>query len=158
MNTLNEHLASRTYLIGERITLADLVVATHAARTFTINIGAAERAELPHVVRFVDTITNHPTIKVYFEGLERVEKPVQYTPPPKEKKEPKPEEKKAEKPKPKKEEVDDDEDDKPIEEPKAKNPLDSLPKSNFNLEDWKRAYSNLDTRGSGGSIEWFYDK
>jgi elongation factor 1-gamma len=44
------------------------------------------------------------------------------------------------------------------EEPKKRNPLDDLPKSSFNLEDWKRAYSNLDTRGSGGSLEWFYDK
>ena len=46
----------------------------------------------------------------------------------------------------------------PKEEPKAKNPLDSLPKSTFNLEDWKRAYSNKDTRGADGSIEWFYQK
>ena len=46
----------------------------------------------------------------------------------------------------------------PKEEPKAKNPLDSLPKSTFNLEDWKRAYSNLDTRGPGGSLEWFYQQ
>ena len=77
--------------------------------------------------------------------------------PPKEKKaEPKKEEKKAEK-KPKKaaEDDDDDFDDKPVEEPKAKNPLDLLPKSTFNLEDWKRAYSNMDTRGAGGSLEWF---
>lgn len=67
--------------------------------------------------------------------------------------------KKAEKPKPApKEPEEDDDDDIPKEEPKAKNPLDSLPKSNFNLEDWKRAYSNLDTRGAGGSLEWLYSK
>jgi len=33
-----------------------------------------------------------------------------------------------------------------------------LPKSSFNLEDWKRAYSNMETRGEGGSIQWFYEK
>jgi elongation factor 1-gamma len=86
---------------------------------------------------------------------------LQYTPPPKEKKEkapPAPAQPKAEK-KPKKEVDDDDDDDKPYEEaPKEKNPLDLLPKSTFNLEDWKRAYSNLDTRGAGGSLEWFYQK
>ena len=43
-------------------------------------------------------------------------------------------------------------------EPKVKNPLDDLPKSAFNLEEWKRQYSNLDTRGAGGSLEWFYEK
>ena len=55
---------------------------------------------------------------------------------------------------------DDDDDDEPAlhEEPKAKNPLDALPKSTFNLEDWKRAYSNMETRGAGGAIEWFYSK
>ena len=55
----------------------------------------------------------------------------------------------------KKEEEEDDDDDKPVEEPKPKNPLDLLPKSTFNLEDWKRFYSNNDTRGAGGAIEWF---
>lgn len=68
-----------------------------------------------------------------------------------------PKEKAAPKPKPA---ADEDEEDEPLtaEEPKAKNPLDSLPKSEFNLEDWKRSYSNLDTRGPSGAIEWFYSK
>ena len=30
--------------------------------------------------------------------------------------------------------------------PKAKNPLDLLPKSSFNLDEWKRFYSNNETR------------
>jgi elongation factor 1-gamma len=52
--------------------------------------------------------------------------------------------------------VDDDDDDKPYEEaPKEKNPLDLLPKSTLNREDWKRAYSN-DTRSADGSLEWLY--
>jgi elongation factor 1-gamma len=34
-------------------------------------------------------------------------------------------------------------------EPKAKNPLDDLPKSSFNLEEWKHVYSNRDTRDVG---------
>lgn len=97
-------------------------------------------------------------MKEIFGQFEYPEKPLAFVPPPKEKKEAKAEEKKAEK-KPKKVVEDDDEDDKPfVEEPKAKNPLDSLPKSEFNLEDWKRAYSNMDTRGPGGSLEWFYNK
>lgn len=85
-----------------------------------------------------------------------------YTAPAKPKKEEKPKEapkpKAAEKAKPKKEEAEEEDDDIPKEEPKPKNPLDSLPKSSFNLEDWKRKYSNFDTRGAGGSLEWFYEK
>lgn len=41
-------------------------------------------------------------------------------------------------------------------EPKQKNPLDDLPKSAFNLEEWKRQYSNLDTRKE--ALPWFYEK
>lgn len=99
-------------------------------------------------------------MKEAFGPIEWCEKALQFIPPPKEKKDAKPaaEKPKAEK-KPKKEEEDEEEDDLvPKEEPKGKNPLDLLPKSTFNLEDWKRAYSNKDTRGPGGSIEWFYQK
>jgi len=62
------------------------------------------------------------------------------------------------KPKPKKEETkdDDEEDDDDTEkEAKKTNPLDFLPKSNFNLEDWKRLYSNEDTRSV--AIPWFWE-
>lgn len=81
-------------------------------------------------------------------------------PPAKPKKEEKPKPEKAPQPVKAVAPAENDEEDEPLvpEEPKAKNPLDSLPKSNFNLEDWKRAYSNLDTRGPGGSLEWFYSK
>ena len=80
-----------------------------------------------------------------------------------EKKEEKPKAPKEDKPKaekkPKAKEADDDDDEPAVPaEPKAKNPLDDLPKSSLNLEDWKRAYSNKDTRGADGAIEWFYQK
>lgn len=159
--TLNEHLATRTFLVGERITAADLLLAAILQQAFRINFDAALRSELYHVVRYAETIVNQPKIKDLYGPTEYSEKALQFIPPPKEKKEAKPEkkaeEKKAEKPK-KVADDDDEEDDKPIEEPKGKNPLDLLPKSTFNLEDWKRAYSNMDTRGPGGSLEWFYEK
>ncbi|KAF9238662.1 hypothetical protein BU15DRAFT_47514, partial [Melanogaster broomeanus] len=41
---------------------------------------------------------------------------------------------------------------------KEKNSVDLLPKSMFDLEDWKRAcaYSNKETRGANSALEWFY--
>lgn len=56
--------------------------------------------------------------------------------------------------------VEDEDEDQPAvpPQPKVHNPLDDLPKSSLNLEDWKRAYSNMDTRGPGGAIEWFYER
>lgn len=98
-------------------------------------------------------------MKDVFGQTAYIEKALAFTPPPKEKKEAKPAAAPAPKaPKPAKEEEDDEDDGIPRDEPKAKNPLDSLPKSSFNLEDWKRAYSNKETRGADGALEWFYKK
>jgi elongation factor 1-gamma len=165
---VDKHLALRTFLVTERITAADILLATTLDLSFAFHLGKDERAKIPNVIRFYETVTNVPEIKAVFGEIEYIDKPVQFTPPKKEKpaaeakpekaKEPKAEKPKAE-PKPKKKEEEEDDGDidlVPAEEPKAKNPLDSLPKSTFNLEDWKRAYSNMDTRGPGGSIEWLY--
>lgn len=162
ITTLNTHLATRTFLVHERISLADINIASMIKNAVAIIIDAELRAKVPNVIRHMETVVNQPKLKDVFGEIEYCEKAKQFTPPAKEKKEkePKPAAPKAEKkPKPKAAEEDDD-DDEPLvpEEPKAKNPLDSLPKSTMVLDDWKRAYSNKDTRGPGGAIEWFYQK
>ncbi|KAI0285593.1 hypothetical protein BC826DRAFT_1109257 [Russula brevipes] len=162
LTVLEKHLANRTFLETERITLADITLAAELQHAFSTTVDATLRAKLPNVLRHFETIVNQPNLTSIFGSTAFAEKALQYTPPPKEKKEKAPAapaQPKAEK-KPKKEEVDDDDDDdKPYEEaPKEKNPLDLLPKSTLNLEDWKRAYSNKDTRGAGGSLEWLYQK
>jgi elongation factor 1-gamma len=161
LTIVEKHLATRTYLATERITLADISLAAEIQSALSTTVDAALRAKLPNVLRHFETIVNQPNLASVFGSTAYAEKALQYTPPPKEKKEKAPAapaQPKAEK-KPKKEEVDDDEDDKPYEDaPKEKNPLDLLPKSTLNLEDWKRAYSNKETRGGGGSLEWFYEK
>jgi len=158
---LEKHLATRTYVATERISLADIALAAELQSAFSTNVDAALRAKLPNVLRHYETIVNQPNLASVFGSTAFAEKALQYTPPQKEKKEKAPTapaQPKAEK-KPKKEEADDDDEDKPYEEaPKEKNPLDLLPKSTLNLEDWKRAYSNKETRGSGGALEWFYQK
>jgi len=158
---IEKHLATRTFFVGERITLADITVASILRGGFSTILDSEYRKQNPNSLRFYETVVNHPALKSSFPPAEYIEKALQYTPPAKPAKE-------AAKPAPapaapkkaaKKEVVEDDEDDDiPKDEPKAKNPLDSLPKSDFNLEDWKRAYSNLNTRGTGGSIEWFDGK
>lgn len=162
LNTLETHLSTRTFLVGERITLADITVASIIQLVVTITADAAVRAKLINTVRFLETIVHQPKLEAIFGPVEYVEKAPQYVPPKKEKEKapapaPVPKEKK-EKEKPKKADDDEEDDNLVPEEPKAKNPLDLLPKSTFNLEDWKRAYSNKDTRGPDGSLEWFYAK
>ena len=68
------------------------------------------------------------------------------------KKEAKPE-KPKEAPKPKKEE--EAEESFADEKPKAKNPLDLLPPSSMVLDEWKRVYSNNDTRPT--AVDWFWN-
>jgi elongation factor 1-gamma len=107
----------------------------------------------------METVINQPKFQGIWDPVEYVEKALQYVPPPKEKKEPKPAAPKVEKPAKKVEEKEEEDGDEAlVAPPPVKNPLDDLPKSPFNLEDWKRAYSNMDTRGSGGAIEWFYER
>ncbi|KAI0087508.1 elongation factor 1-gamma [Irpex rosettiformis] len=160
LTTVENHLATNTFLVGERITLADITLASVVQRASSVVLDAESRKKFPNTFRHAETIVNQPALKEIFGPIEYPEKALQFVPPPKEKKEAKPAAApapKAEK-KPKKEEEDDEDIDLvPKEEPKAKNPLDSLPKSSFNLEDWKRAYSNKETRGAGGSLEWFYE-
>jgi len=106
----------------------------------------------------METVINQPDLKSIYGETQYTEKQMTFVPPPKEKKEKAPAQPKVGK-KSKKEIEDEDEEEPDVPpEPKAKNPLDDLPKSTFNLEEWKRAYSNKETRGSDGALEWFYNK
>ncbi|KAG2117084.1 uncharacterized protein F5147DRAFT_671109 [Suillus discolor] len=158
LNTLEAHLSTRTFLVGDRITLADIAVASVLQRAVVVTADAAVRAKLINTVRFLETIVHQPKLEAIYGPTEYSEKALQYVPPKKEKAPAPPAAPKEKKEKPKKVAEDDEEDDGNLvpEEPKEKNPLELLPKSTFNLEDWKRAYSNKDTRGADGSLEWFY--
>ncbi|KAL7420213.1 hypothetical protein Q5752_005180 [Cryptotrichosporon argae] len=163
LEILNGVLADKTFLVGERITIADIFIATALTNLFTGLIDASIRAKVPNVVRYTETVIKNPKIAHIFDNgnVEFIEKQPAYVPPAKaEKPKEAAKSKEAAAPKAKKEQKkdDDDEFDEPLvsEEPKAKNPLDDLPKSAFNLEEWKRQYSNLDTRKE--AIPWFYEK
>jgi len=160
LKTLENHISTRTFFVGERITLADLYIAAIIQSAVASTFDAELRAQLPNLVRHLETIVNQPKLAGIYGEVNYVEKAIQFTPPAKEKKEkeakPAPAPKVEKKPKAK-EEVEEEEDDLVPAEPKVKNPLDDLPKSTFNLEDWKRAYSNKETRGAGGALEWLYE-
>lgn len=84
-----------------------------------------------------------------------IDEAVKYTPPKKEAKPakaPTPAAPKADK-KPAKEE---EEEDEPKPEVKAKHPLEALSKPSLILDDWKRKYSNEDTRSV--ALPWFWEQ
>src|SRR5271154_1687972 len=121
IHALEQHFLAHTFLVGERITLADLFTASLIARGFEYVLDKQWREENPNTTRWYETVTAQPTWKAVVEKPVLIEEAVKYTPP---KKEPKP---KAEAPKaaPKEEKKpkDDDEEDEPQQEaPKQKHP------------------------------------
>jgi elongation factor 1-gamma len=156
LKVLEQHFLVHTFLVGERITLADLFMASQISRGFQYVLDKAWRSENPNVTRWYETVVNQPIWNVVVDKPIMVEEAVKYTPP---KKEPKPAKAPAA-PTPKAEkkakEVDEDEDDEPRPEPtKQKHPLEALAKPTLILDDWKRKYSNEDTRD--GALPWFWE-
>ncbi|RMZ88607.1 hypothetical protein DV736_g4169, partial [Chaetothyriales sp. CBS 134916] len=112
LKVLEDHLHTQTFFVGERITLADLFVASELSRGFQYVLDKAWRAEHPHITRWYETIVNQPIWRAV------IKEPI-------------------------------------LEAPKAKHPLEGLPKPTLILDDWKRKYSNEETRT--GALPWFWE-
>jgi len=175
--TLHAHLLHNTFLVGERVTLADIILSLHFLPLYKMLLDAEFRAPYGNTNRWFLTCMSQPEFKEVVGEVTLCEKMAvavpKETPAPahpkaekkeKPKKEPKAkpeakpkEEKKKKEPEPKPEKEDDDikDDLEEEEKPKAKNPLDFLPPSKLNLEEWKRTYSNNDTRTV--AIPWFWE-
>jgi len=152
IKVLEDHLLVNTYLVGERLTLADLFVATLLLRGLEHLFDKTWRDANPNVTRWYETVRNQPI----YEGAPKpdfIAQAAKYTPPKKEKEPKKEQPKAAPKAKAPKPAEDDDEDEAPP-APKPKHPLDLLPRSTFVLDDWKRKYSNEDTPVA---LKWFWE-
>ncbi|KAK4505361.1 hypothetical protein PRZ48_003324 [Zasmidium cellare] len=152
LKVLEDHFLVNTYLVGERLTLADLFTASILRRGYDYFFDKKWRSENPGVNRWYETVVNQDIFKAVAGEPKFLETAIPEVPPKKEKEE-KP---KAEQPKKqeKKKEVEDEEDE-PAPAPKPKHPLESLPKASFVLDDWKRKYSNEETREV--ALPWFWE-
>lgn len=144
-----QRLQEFTYLVGERITLADLVAASAWEKVLTKLCGPEFRSKHPYLVRWFTTITVSPYVKSVWGEVQLAEKALE---PPKKAKAEKPK-KAAEAAKPAKKE--EPKDAPPAEQKKPKHPLEALGKSSFILDEWKRKYSNEDTRPV--ALPWFWE-
>ncbi|KAL6453058.1 CAM1 Elongation factor 1-gamma 1 [Candida maltosa Xu316] len=145
-------LADFTYLVGERLTFADIFAASVFVRGFDFLFGQEWRKAHPNTTRWFKTIIATPILAEYLADYKFIEKPIEFTPPKKEKKkEAAPAAAKKEQA-PKKKEVD--EDAEPPAAPKPKHPLEALGKPKAVLDEWKRVYSNEETRET--AIPWFW--
>ncbi|KAF1347384.1 hypothetical protein EJ07DRAFT_169721 [Lizonia empirigonia] len=151
IHVLEEHLLTHTYLVGERLTLADLFAASIVARGFQYFFDKKWRSENPNVTRWYETIYNTPSYSAVAGKLEFIEEAIKNVAP---KKEQAP---KAEKPKAaaKPKAAEPEEEDEAPSAPKPKHPLEALPRSTFVLDDWKRKYSNEETREV--ALPWFWE-
>lgn len=150
----DDHFLINTYLVGERITLADVFCAYFFLRGFQILFDKQWREEYPHVTRWALTIGNQPMFKAVIPELTLIDVAQQPPAPAKKEQAPKKEQPKAAPKAAAKKDEEDDEDDKPA-EPKAKHPLEALGRPTFALDDWKRKYKNEETREV--ALPWFWE-
>jgi len=161
LENLNKHLLSRTFLVGQRVSLADIVVATSLYRLYELVLDSAFRKQFQNTNRWYLTVVNQPEFKAVVPNVvlcEKMQVAKETKEEKKEEKKPeKKEEKKPEKKQEKKKDEDEEEEEPALAEEKKKgpNPLDSLPPSKLVMDEWKRMYSNNDTRTV--AIPWFWD-
>ena len=173
---LNARLLHNTFLVGERISLADIIVFATLLHAYEHVLDPSYRAQFGSVTRWFTTILNQPQVKAVVKSFTLCSKEAAFdakkfaefqakvgggaakdSKKKEEKKEKKPQppkEKKAEKPAEPAEEADETEL-ALAEEPKSKDPFDLLPKGTFNFDDFKRCYSNEE---EAKSIPYFWEK
>nr|KAF6438071.1 hypothetical protein HJG59_008760 [Molossus molossus] len=164
LGLLDAHLKTRTFLVGERVTLADITLVCTLLWLYKQVLEPSFRQAFPNTNRWFLTCINQPQFRAVLGEVKLCEKMAQFDAkkfaesqpkkdtPRKEKgsreEKQKPqaerkEEKKATAPAPE-EEMDECEQALAA-EPKAKDPFAHLPKSTFVLDEFKRKYSNEDT-------------
>jgi len=159
---LNEYLKTRTFLVGERVSLADISVGCQLLALYRQVLDANFRKDFVNLNRWFLTFVNQPEVKAVLGEVTLCEKMAQFDSKKfaelsgggkKEKKEKKEQKPKQEK-KPKAEEKDEDEA-PPAPKPKA-DPFAGLPPSDFNMDEFKRTYSNKDTLTE--ALPYFWEK
>ncbi|CAH3974176.1 unnamed protein product [Pieris brassicae] len=164
LKVLDDHLLTRTFLVTERVSLADIVVFCTLIHSFQHVLEPSLREPLVNVQRWFATLSHQPQVlavvgPVSLCAAAPVYDPKKYQELTKDKKqEGGKKEKKEKKEQPKKEkevkepEPLDELDEKPKE---SKDPFDAMPKGTFNMDDFKRCYSNED---EAKSIPYFWEK
>jgi len=182
LGVMEAHLTSRTFLVGNAVTLADIAAVAALYYPMKLVLDAGARAAFPCVERWFTTCVNQPAFAAVLGDVALAG--VALAPAgaaaaaaaggaggaggkgaAKKEKEPKaaaapaaPKAEKAEKPKKKKDDDDDgeDDDDKALyAEPKKADPFAALAPAKMNMDEWKRTYSNS-RDDYYKSMEWFW--
>ncbi|KAI8657402.1 hypothetical protein NCS57_01118300 [Fusarium keratoplasticum] len=152
-DVVEDHLIRNTYLVGERITLADLFAASITLRGFQYFFDKTYREEHPALTRWFETVRSQPIFSEVAEQVEFLETPALTNTPPKKPEQPKKEaapKKEKEAPAPAAAPA---AEDAPA-PPKPKHPLELLGKPSFPLDEWKRQYSNIKNHDEAMKYFW----
>jgi len=156
LTILHNHLNTRTFLVGERISLADIVVAMTVLRLYTMVFDPGFRKPFGNVTRWFLTIVNQPQAHKIVGDVVLCEKmqvaaetaaPAAAATPAK----------KEEKPAAAAGHGGEDagEGETEIKTKKGPNPLDLLPESKMVMDEWKRTYSNT-KKIKEEAMTWFW--
>ncbi|KAL2135342.1 hypothetical protein VTI74DRAFT_8868 [Chaetomium olivicolor] len=151
ISVVEAHLRDNTYLVGERITLADIFATGIIARGFEFVFGKEWREQNPNVSRWYSTVYNQPIYSAVAPEFSLLDTPKLTNVPPKKPEQPK---KEAPKPAPAAAQPAAAAAEEPAEAPKPKHPLEALPRASLPLDEWKRQYSNKDTPDA---LKWFWE-
>ncbi|XP_068682643.1 elongation factor 1-gamma-A-like [Montipora foliosa] len=168
LTVLNDVLLTKTFLVGERVTLADISVGCNLLMLYKQVMDPGFRAPFANVNRWFVTIVNQPQFKkvlgevklcetmATFDGKKYAELHPKEEKKGKEKtpKDEKPKQGKAKQEKAKKTDSAEEDDGIP-KEPKAKDPYAGLPKSSFDMDEFKRTFSNKDIETE--AIPYFWE-
>ena len=154
LKAFEQRLTTHTYLVGERLSFADIYSALMLQRPFALLFDPEWQRQYPQTTRWFKLITSQPLVAAVLpKGYKIAEKRLEYVPPkkePKAKKEAAPKAAAAPKTAAAKEAA-------PAAEEapkKPKHPLEALGKASAPLDEWKRTYSNEETREV--AIPWFW--
>lgn len=159
LQLLDKILVSKTFLVGERLSLADVSVALDLLPAFQHVLDEAARKSFVNVTRWFRTIVNQPAVHEVLGDVTLAKSVAQFNQATfkelsaKVAKTTKPAAPKAEKPKKEAKPAADDDDDMPKEE-KSVDPFASMPKGTFVMDNFKRVYSNEDTATKAIPFFW----
>lgn len=162
LKAINKLLAKHKYLCGDELSIADIALVSALVYPFRMVVDENQRKSLNKIVALFTSVTEMPHFKNVWGTAVLCKTPIPLTEAkakkaPAEKKKQEQEKKKAEpkpKPEPKKKEEKKAESKEPElaqedgEKKKSKNPLDDLPPTTFELDPWKKLYSNTPDRHS----------
>ncbi|EPR56949.1 putative elongation factor 1-gamma [Toxoplasma gondii TgCatPRC2] len=143
LNAVDAHLKTRTFMVGENITIADLCLV--AVLSYGFRSGKVDAAALlekrPYLKRFYETVVNQKSFKKIFGEAKAAPQAAAKKETPKA----------AAKPA---QSAGDDEE--PAKKPAVKCELDLLPEPTMDLNEWKRVYSNTKDL-YGTAMKWFWE-